>query len=253
MFLMRNVMKKWSGDGRHYLPARQVEPYRLWFEFLKLAATDPDLAINYTHYEEWGDFQNLSFNEWWSGERWRKLFAIDAGVRVIEEGEDFQNDPNAIYVRLPLSKDPKETIKDVMELLEQHGASARLKDTPSGKFALTEGYEKGFIKYLLQARVMLRLYRIWLSHAELQNKGRLGQTAVDFVDWSRKRSQLITQNDYKFEHPYIPYSVGVFADDFREERRVREDDKHLKSFQRFLKKARNLAANAASGNFPGKW
>jgi len=27
--------ERWSGDGRFYLPARQVAPYRLWFEFLK--------------------------------------------------------------------------------------------------------------------------------------------------------------------------------------------------------------------------
>ena len=246
-------MKKWSGDGRYYLPARQVEPYRLWFEFLKLAATDPDLEVNYDHYEEWGDFQNMTFNDWWSGERWRKLFAVDAGVRVIEEGEDYQNDPTAIYVRLPLSKDPKETIKDVMELLEQHGVSARLKDTSSGKFALTEGYEKGFIKYLQQARVMLRLYRIWLSHAELQNKGRLGHTAVDFTDWSRKREQLIEKRKYKYEKPYKSAAIGKFADDFQKRQKMPSSNSNVKVFQRFLKKARTLAANAASGNFPGKW
>jgi hypothetical protein len=246
-------MKKWSGDGRFYLPARQVEPYRLWFEFLKLAATDPDLEVNYTHYEEWGDFQNMTFNEWWSGERWRKLFAIDAGVRVIEESEDFDNDATAIYVRLPLSKDPKETIKDVVELLEQHGASALLKDARSGKFALTEGYEKGFIKYQKQARGMLRLYRIWLSYANLQNKGRLGRTAVDFTDWSRKREQLITKKGYKYEKPYKSSAIEEFTDDFRKRQKMSASDSNVKGFQRFLKKARSLAANAASGNFPGKW
>lgn len=246
-------MKKWSGDGRYYLPARQVEPYRLWFEFLKLATTDPDLKVNYEHYADWGDFQNMSFNEWWSGERWRQLFAVDTGVRVIEEGEDFQNDATAIYVRLPLSKDPRETIKYVVELLEQHGASALLKDAPSGRFALTEGYEKGFIKYLHQARVSLRVYRIWLSHAKLQNKGRLGQTAVDFIDWSRKRERLITENDYKYEKPYKSSAIEKFADYYRTHQKVKIDDSDTKAFQRFLKKARNLAANAASGNFPGKW
>ena len=246
-------MKKWSGDGRYYLPARQVEPYRLWFEFLKLAATDPVLEVNYAHYAEWGDFQNLSFTDWWSGERWRKLFAVDAGVRVIDETEDFTNDATAIYVRLPLSKDPKETIKDVSELLEQHGATVRLKDTPTGKFALTEGYEKGFIKYLPQARVMLRLYRIWLSHSDLQQKGRLGQTAIDFIDWSRARDQMIKEKDYKYERPLIPYSIGVFSDHYRREQKISGNSPNTKAFQRFLRKARNLGANAASGSFPGKW
>jgi hypothetical protein len=246
-------MKKWSGDGRYYLPARQVEPYRLWFEFLKLAATDPEQKVDYDHYAEWGDFHNMTFNEWWSGERWRKLFAVDAGVRVIDDFEDFHKDDTAIFLRLPLSKDPTETVKDVIQLLEQHGASARLKDTPSGKFALTEGYEKGFIKYLPNARVMLRLYRIWLSHLDLQHKKRLGQTAMDFIDWSRKRKVMIIENNYKYELPYIPSSIDVFADTFREENKVPANCANVKAFQRFLKKARNLATNAASGSFPGKW
>jgi hypothetical protein len=246
-------MKKWSGDGRYYLPARQVEPYRLWFEFLKLAASDPQQTVNYDHYAEWGDFQNMSFNEWWSGERWRNLFAIDAGVRVIEDSEDFNNDKTAIYVRLPLSKDPKETIKDVIELLEQHGASSRLKDTPPGRFSLTEGYERGFIKYLPEARVMLRLYGIWLSHASLQNRGRLAQTSTEFVTWARSRKEIIDKNGYNYTPPVIPNAVGAFSDDVRMHVVVQEDDNDRKLFQRYLKKARTLAANAASGSFPGKW
>lgn len=100
---------------------------------------------------------------------------------------------------------------------------------------------------------MLRLYRIWLSHADLQHKGRLGQTAVDFIDWSRKRDQMIKERGYKYERPLIPYSIGAFADQYKREGRIRENDGHTKAFQRFLRKARNLGANAASGSFPGKW
>jgi hypothetical protein len=246
-------MKKWSGDGRYYLPARQVEPYRLWFEFLKLAATDPDLEINYSHYSDWGDFQNLSFNDWWSSDRWRKLFAIDAGVRVIDDSEEFSTDETAIIVRLPLSKDPKEIIKDVLQLLEQHGAAARLNCSPSGRFALTEGYQKGFIKYLPQARVMLRLYRIWLSHADLQHKGRLAQTATEFISWARSREQLIIEKGYKYSAPFVPLGIGGYVDDLRMNGSVEENDVDRKIFQNYLRKARNLAANAASGSFPGKW
>ena len=40
------MFEKWSGDGTYYLPARQVEPYRLWFEFLKQAHRDQDLQVD---------------------------------------------------------------------------------------------------------------------------------------------------------------------------------------------------------------
>ena len=39
------AVKKWKGDEAHLLPAQQVEPYRLWFEFLQLASKDETLTI----------------------------------------------------------------------------------------------------------------------------------------------------------------------------------------------------------------
>jgi len=48
------MTERWSGDGTYYLPSRQVEPYRLWFEFLKQAHRDPDIEVDYEHYAEWG-------------------------------------------------------------------------------------------------------------------------------------------------------------------------------------------------------
>ena len=110
------MVKKWSGDGTYYLPARQVEPYRLWFEFLKQAHRDPVIEVNYEHYEEWGNFWDQEFGDWWSGATWRSLFAVDAGVRVFDFDDTPSDDENALLVRLPLNKDPKQTLKDIEEL-----------------------------------------------------------------------------------------------------------------------------------------
>jgi hypothetical protein len=244
-------MAEWSGDGRYFLPARQVEPYRLWFEFLKLADTDPELTVDPVHYADWGDYGTQSFTNWWSGETWRRLFAVDAAVRVLDVGELVVADETAIVVRLPLGRDRKETLRDIMDLLDQHGADHRLASSPNGKFALTEGYEKGFLKYLPQARLMLRLYRIWLSHQDLEGKGRIGKTAVDFITWARTRDGMIKSKGYKYERPLIPYSIGQFADDVIAGQYP--DDNHRRAFLRYLKKAQSLAGNAAAGTFPGKW
>ena len=244
-------MKQWSGDGRFFLPARQVEPYRLWFEFLKLAATDSDLTVDSKFYADWGDYRSKNFSDWWSGETWRNLFAVDSMVRILEQGETVIADETAIVVRLPLGRDPKETLRDVLELLEQHGADHRLANSPKGKFTLTEGFEKGFLKYLPQARLMLRLYRIWLSHKDLDGKGRIGKTAVEFITWARTRDDLIKSKGYKYERPLIPYSIGQFADDVIAGQYP--DDNHRRAFLRYLKKAQTLAENAATGSFPGKW
>lgn len=244
--------EKWSGDSRYYLPARQVEPYRLWFEFLKLAHTDPAIEVDYDHYADWGPFWDVSFNEWWSGERWRALFAVDAAVRVLEDGEFIKSDCQAIIVRLPLSKDPRETLRDVQQLLQQHEAGVKFDQVTSGKFALSEGYDKAFLKYLSSVNFMLRLYRIWLKNADLDKKGRVGQTAVEFYVWAKARKKLILERGYKYTQPLFPHSVSVLVEGIMEGDAMTGSNER-RQFMRYLKKAKTLARNAAEGTFPGKY
>lgn len=244
--------EKWSGDGTFYLPARQVAPYRLWFEFLKLAHRDPDISVDYDHYADWGDFWDQSFSVWWSGATWRTLFAVDVGVRVLDQNDSIVNDEHAIVVRLPLSKDPRETLKDVQQLLEQHEAGTKLETVPQGKFALSEGYEKAFLKYVNRANFMLRLYRIWLDNIEYEKKDRVRRTAVEFYEWAKQRDDMIRERKYKLPRPMFPASVRSFAEGIlANENMTNSDDQ--RQFMRYLRKARNLANNAAVGVFPGKY
>ena len=246
------MAEKWSGDGRYYLPARQVEPYRLWFEFLKLAHVDPNVEVDYDFYADWGPFWDLEFTEWWSGERWRTLFAVDAGVRVLDESESAKNDGHAIVVRLPLCRDVRETLKDVQQLLEQHEAGTKLETVAQGKFRLSDGYEKGFLKYADRANFMLRLYRIWLDNSTLDKRGRVKATAVQFYGWAKQRDDMIRAKNYKLTRPMFPFAVRTYAEAILADESITNSDEQ-RQFMRYLKKARNLATNAARGEFPGKY
>ena len=53
--------QRWSGDGEFVLPAGFVEPYRLWFEYLKSAYADETIEVDKAHYAPWGDVANLTF------------------------------------------------------------------------------------------------------------------------------------------------------------------------------------------------
>ena len=245
------MFEKWSGDGTYYLPARQVEPYRLWFEFLKQAHRDQDLQVDYEHYLEWGNFYNEEFSSWWSGATWRMLFAIDVGVRVYDQGEVPEADEQALLVRLPLNKNPKQTLRDVQELLEQHKAGTALCKISQGKFALSDGYERAFLKYLPNVRVMLRCYSYWLDNVELHNRERTSQTAADFYTWAKSRNDLIIERRYKYSRPLIPFAVAEYAKQILANEKPDED--HKRAFKRYLQKARNLAKNASMGVFPGKY
>jgi hypothetical protein len=246
------MSEKWSGDGVFYLPARQVEPYRLWFEFLKQAHRDKDVTVDYELYADWGDFWGKSFSDWWAGATWRTLFAVDTAVRVLDENEGIQNDDTAIVVRLPLSKDIKETLRDVQQLLEQHGAGTKLDTVAQGKFKLSEGYEKAFLKYMDKANFMLRLYRIWLDNAEYDKRGRVKHTAVQFYEWAKHRDDMIRAKNYKLTRPMFPFAVKLYAEAILAGDSTTNSDEQ-RQFMRYLKKARNLANNAARGEFPGKY
>ena len=73
------LSEKWKGDQSYLLPALQVEPYRLWFEFLKLAEQDVSLTVSRPIYKSWGEYRNTDFKSWWR-EHWRTLFATGIGV-----------------------------------------------------------------------------------------------------------------------------------------------------------------------------
>lgn len=244
------MAEKWSGDGRYYLPARQIEPYRLWFEFLKLAHADPDVAVDYDFYADWGAFWEMSFNDWWLDERWRTLFAVDAGVRVLGTQDLIQNDSQAIVVRIPLNKEPSETLKEIQKLLKQHNAGVRFDQMEQGRFGLSAGYEKGFLKYLDRANFMLRLYGLWLKNVDLDKKGRIARTAVEFHDWAKSRDDFIRHRGYKYSRPLFPFAVRAFAEGIKGgENMIGSDER--RAFMRYLAKAKMLATNAGAGTFPG--
>ena len=87
--------KRWRGDDEHRLPAQKIEPYRLWFEFLKLASKDPEIQIDKRFYQRWGSVADADFDDWWSA-HWRDLFSVDIGVRVCEPGEQMTSTRTAI-------------------------------------------------------------------------------------------------------------------------------------------------------------
>jgi hypothetical protein len=244
------MAKKWSGDGRFLLPAKQIEPYRLWFEFLKIAHVDPNISVDYDFYADWGPFWELSFNEWWTEDRCRTLFAVDAGVRVLDVGTSIDIDKDAIVVRLPLNKDSTETLEEVRKLLKQRNAGVKCDQVGQGRFGLSEGYQKGFLKYLNKANLMLRLYGIWLKNAD--EKGRLGKTAVEFYDWAMKRNALIKDKVYKLTPPEFPEGVKAFAKAVKAKDTTPYENER-RAFDRYIDKAKKLATNAGAGVFPGRW
>jgi hypothetical protein len=261
------VAEKWKGDGTYFLPAGEIEPYRLWFEFLKLAMSDPEVTVDHAFYEEWGDVQNLTFKEWW-GSRWRQLFAVQAGVRRLSVGEMVQDDTRSITLNIPLSGKRSDIQRQIDAFLMQ-GDEPNL--AQQGRFQLTQGYDQGFIKQMDRARRYLRLYDFWMKHRDADRLRRVEGAARDYAAWYAKWEPKVRKKGSKLRITPIPLHYKVYAS-YLEERaagkRIKQTEHHLttrreggdiaaddarKAIGRDLKKARNLAANVGRGEFPGRY
>ena len=179
---------KWKGDSDHQLPAHQVEPYRLWFEFLKLALTDDTFKVDLKRYKPWGDIAQADFRDWWES-HWRDLFSVDIGVEVLDPQHTKQKlSDKELILRVPLYQGSKRTLSQIKEILERHGASERLKDMAEGQYRLQVGNGKDksahpstrFLKNLSKVRLLLNIYRFWLSHSEADDRRRLEMTALSY-------------------------------------------------------------------------
>ncbi len=108
------------------------------------------------------------------------------------------------------------------------------------------------MKYLDRANFMLRLYGLWLRNVDLDKKGRIGRTAVEFYDWAKSRDDLIRERGYNYGRPMFPSAVRAFAEGVKAgDDMTGSDDR--RAFMRYLAKAKMLAANARAGTFPGRW
>ena len=274
----RFMVRPWEGDGRYLLPARKVEPYRLWFEYLKLALKDPDIEVDPDIYADWGDVENLTFDKWWGGATWRNLFAVDTfaqAVRVIEDGEEIGSDDGLITVQISLKRDPNESLRDLRDILEEYEAKAQKAAKP--RFALSSpgNLQQGFLvpQRLASVRLMRRLYEAWLEHGDSGRIRRVQLSTLDVYRWAKDWNDKIDARGWKREKTYLPECFSVYAnhiisnDEIRQQTGKRQvslydrstDDSGIdpetgrNAVQRWIRKARRLAQNVADGEFPGAY
>jgi hypothetical protein len=230
------MAKKFKGDRKTKLPAQKIEPYRLWFEFLKLAHQDPSLKVNMKKYQGWGNVVGIKFNDWWD-DHWRDLFGVSIGTREISSAGDFElsNDSTSMIVRLPLNQTTDQTIREVKELLK--GKTKQSK----GRFALSG---KAQIK-VLPVRQMLKVYELSLKGNDIDG------IANKYYRWAKDWNNKIIEKGWERTKISIPNAIGVFNDP--KKTGYSETSDHRRIVNRMLKRARQIAANVASGEFPGTY
>lgn len=260
--------KKFKGNSTSALPAQQIEPYRIWFEFLKLAIRDPSIKVRKSHYISWGNIEDVKFDNWWE-DNWQKLFSVDIGVRIFDPAtiRSISSDKE-IIVSIPLYQDPKLSTLQVSELLKNYGASKKLKDMADGQFHLQIAHgdklthpSTRFLRNLPKVRLLLNIYRYWVDHRNFNDRERLERTVLSYYKWATNWNAKIKEKKWNRPRIEVPYAMSEYVN-YLEERASRKRVKlyetktgdvsdHRRQIARYIRKARKIAANVSEGVFPG--
>jgi hypothetical protein len=259
--------KAFAGDLTHALPYGMVEPYRLWFEFLKLALGDPAIRVNHRIYKDWGNVLSAKFSDWWH-DHWRPLFAVPNETRRVESAGEFADalkDQNSVVLRISLASTKKRRMEFIAQAIEQ--TLRDRSDLPSRvsepRFKIT-GVQRLKLDKL---RIMLRIYQFWL-----QSDGDLERAARCYHRWATGWNDRIRKGRWKRRAidmpPYLVAYIGLL-DRFaagggsrgatgRRSRsasagNLENYDSMRNGTRRYLRRAIKIAQNVGRGVFPGKF
>ena len=250
-------MNLWNGDGRYFLPARQVEPYRLWFEFLKLAKRSQRFRIDEVLYSPWGDVSGDDFDVWWK-DHWKPLFATRASTRIIDTADEFSNatnDPTVVILRVSIADTKKTRLKDIDDAL------AGLKIAPTDR---RKGLSRPAFDLSSKRSMNFKTLRGMLKLLELYQAKDLDIEAASlaYFLWSRSWNETVKTKKWNRPLVYEPTFLRSFVEEIEKKRankrkgvKVMDEGgayNDLRSqARRFITKGEKVLTNVAAGRFPG--
>jgi hypothetical protein len=161
-----------------------IEPYRIWFEWLKLAMQDPRALVDRDHYEQWGDLGNQTFEKWFEA-NWRRLFGVYV-VKKLKRGDKVKDPKKFITIEFSKRGMRSKVADQIMCFLDEMEYEEAY---PEASFMLTETYNTGLLSNISEARRNLRLYEIALQFPNLDERSLIEEIASKYVasheDWAR--------------------------------------------------------------------
>jgi hypothetical protein len=226
--------------------ARGKEAIRLWFEFLKRAREVPNLKVNHSYYQEWGDYTNTKFETWWK-ENGNSLFPRNK-VEIVKL--PFKNS-DAIQLSVPSTLTPTEVANQVRDLLITHYKAIGHNPKSKRAFALTEGAE---IK-VSALRAYLHTYD---AHQKLLLSGDWEKVPAKELLAEVRRFYLARSEKWKKTKRKVeglpPALAGMLTYDLSTDTvsAVGSDVGAERAIRRYLVIANNLVRAAAKGDFPSR-
>ena len=213
---------------------RAKENIRIWFEFYKLALNDTryqkQISESKDYYGDWGDVRNISFDKWWGI---HKSLFDEVTIREIEV---IDNDPSAIFIKVPLALPLTDLIKRFKYIVELKQSQLRktytkTKAVPVSKYSFTVGTEFRAKKN----NDVLMIYRdVYLKNGKPPINNAFIQKMQEF--YQKRRSK---------KNNKLPIVFASFDASENNETIIR-------NCRRYIKDAEKLILAAAHGDFPGR-
>lgn len=243
--------KAFSGDLVRQLPKGRMEPYRLWFEYLKHALKVIPQKVDRDFYAQWGEVETADFNDWWSG-AWRSLFAVPSSISVISTEQDLREcveDPDCIVIRISRTGTTTQKLSDIKGLLEKRFGKSSSRSQAVPAFSITA---KRSVHYPT-LRHKLRFMQLVEEHGTIEVATRR------YIEWAEKWNAKLPPRSRR--RTTVPRTLARFAKeldayeaDLQKRGRAKKTDAYFnaqKDVQRFLKLGQKILANVAAGIFPG--
>ncbi len=213
-----------------------------WFNFLKLAhqSDDPvviqNLKDNKSFYEAWGNYQDVSFTNWWTEHR--HLFRKVSGLRRMTSQDEV--DDSALFLVIPFTYAPTTVAKIVQRIYDEEQKkrvtdAKKVKKVYGGSFGLStdEFQVSQFTYYYRYAKdVFLPLTS---SGKKVKTKDCVTRAQASFA----KQKQVISHANAKRNVP--------FKDSSDEYANL---SKRARDFNRIVQ---NILRNVSAGVFPGDY
>ena len=223
--------------------ANDRESYRLWFEFLKRASSDPKVQVNATKYKSWGDYANLGFETWWrkTGSAVTSL-EQQTFLEVITEIPEGSTD---IFIRVPASVTTTQAINQLRAILSGSNRTAAALNT---SIRIRDGAE---IRHSA-IRAYLVTYDAHRSLSMLSKGNRVaGKDLLRAVRHQYQSRQVaymagVNRGQKVDEMPSSLSGASTVMSDIDPV----ADAQAIATVQRYLKKANEIIRNVANGKFP---
>lgn len=252
----KSPRKAFTGDFERELPKGKVEPYRLWFEYLKFALQEPAHKVDLALYEPWHDVLNSDFDEWWK-DHWKPLFTIPASVALLASRDDIvasADREDVIVIQISRSGGKERVEKDIKKLLtgilkKQNSASCNVP-----RFSVSS---KRSIHYP-SLRAMLKLLQLMRIHKYVE------EATEAYCRWAYAWNAEREKKDWNKPDIFIPGPLTTFLREIEEHRkaqagsvrRVKQTPQYNNAkndVSRLVRKARTLLKNVERGKFPGEY